>query len=158
LRDGARETRQGMRGLRSLLVDIYPPNLHAAGLEPALRDLLEPLAARGIDAELECAAPADLPRDTEQAVFRTAQEALRNVVKHAGARRARVQLSAPNGVVRLVVEDDGRGFDSEAVRHRQEQGHLGIAFLADRAADLGGSLDIDSQPGRGTRVVLEVPR
>jgi len=158
LRDGARRTRQGMRGLRSLLVEIYPPNLHAAGLEAALRDLVEPLAARGIDAELECTAPADLPRDTEQAVFRTAQEALRNVVQHSGAAQAKVQLSAPDGVVRLVVSDDGRGFDPETVIHRQEQGQLGIALLADRAADLGGRLDIDSEPGRGTRVVLEVPR
>ena len=79
-------------------------------------------------------------------------------MQHAGADRARVQLSVPNGVVRLVVEDDGRGFDPQAVSHRQEQGHLGIALLADRATDLGGSLDIHSEPGHGTRVVLEVPR
>jgi signal transduction histidine kinase len=153
----AEQTRRSMRQLRSLLVEIYPPNLHTAGLEPALQDLLAPLLARGVDARLESSAPADLSREAEQVIFRTAQEALRNVLDHANARSARVVLDAPNGNVRLSVEDDGRGFSAEEAERRREEGHLGLALLADRAAGLGGRLDLQSQPGQGTRVVLEVP-
>ena len=153
----ARQTRRSMTQLRSLLVEIYPPNLHTAGLEPALQDLLAPLLARGVDAQLESSAPANLPREAEQVIFRTAQEALRNVLEHADAKTARVVLDAPNGNVRLAVEDDGRGFSAGEAQQRREEGHLGLALLADRAAGLGGHLDVDSEPGRGTRVVLEVP-
>jgi signal transduction histidine kinase len=157
LDDAAQQTRRSMRQLRSLLVEIYPPNLHTAGLEPALHDLLAPLLARGIDARLESSVPADLPREAEQVIFRTAQEALRNVLDHAGAQSARVVLEAPNGTVRLSIEDDGRGFSADEAERRREEGHLGLALLADRAAALGGRLDLESQPGQGTRILLEVP-
>ena len=157
LRDGAQQTRQSIRRLRSLLVEIYPPNLHSAGLDSALEDLLAPLLARGVDARLESCSPVSLSRDTEQAIFRTAQEALRNVAEHADARHARVLLEAPNGHVRLTVEDDGIGFCAERAEARRATGHLGLSLLADGASDLGGSLDVDSAPGRGTRVVLELP-
>ena len=158
LRTGAEQTRQSMRRLRSLLVEIYPPNLHTAGLESALEDLLAPLIARGIDARLEEPAGAlELSRETEQVVFRTAQEALRNVVEHAAARKTVVRLEHPNGALRLSVEDDGRGFTEEELARRRAEDHLGLSLLADRASEIGGRLEIDSEPGQGTRVVLEVP-
>jgi signal transduction histidine kinase len=157
LRDAAQQTRRSMRRLRSLLVEIYPPNLQSAGLEPALQDLLAPLLSRGIQARLESTAPAQLPREAQQVIFRTAQEALRNVAEHAGASRAIVRLDTPNGHIRLSVEDDGRGFSPDDVERRRDAGHIGLALLADRAADLGGRLDIASTPGEGTRVTLEVP-
>ncbi|MBI5103915.1 MAG: sensor histidine kinase [Solirubrobacterales bacterium] len=158
LRNGAEQTRQSMRQLRSLLVEIYPPNLHTAGLESALEDLLAQLTARGVDARLdEAGPPVELSRETEQILFRTAQEALRNVAEHADARHARVLLERPDGTVRLSIEDDGRGFTAEALARRRAEDHLGLALLADRAADVGGRLDVDSDPGRGTRVVLEAP-
>ncbi len=157
LGDAAGQTRRSMRQLRSLLVEIYPPNLHSAGLEPALQDLLAPLLARGVNARLESSAPANLPREAEQVIFRTAQEALRNVLDHADARNARVTLDAPNGNVRLAVEDDGRGFTQAEAERRRAEGHLGLSLLADRADGLGGTLEVSSQPHKGTTVVLEVP-
>ena len=158
LQDAAEQTRQSMRRLRSLLVEIYPPNLHSAGLESALEDLLAPLTARGVQATLdEPSDRIDIPRETEQILFRTAQEALRNVAEHANAKHAKVRLETPNGTVRLSVEDDGRGFTPEELANKRAEDHLGLALLADRAAEIGGRLDIRSEPGQGTKVVVEVP-
>jgi signal transduction histidine kinase len=89
LREAAAETRHGIGQLRSLLVEIYPPELHRAGLEAALRDLLAACEARGIQAALDVDASLRLDRDTEALFFRVAQEALRNATKHAGAKHVR---------------------------------------------------------------------
>ena len=155
LQGAAEGIRQSLRRLRSLLVEIYPPNLESAGLESALADLLAPLAGRGITSELDVPSGVRLDPSVEQLVFRTAQEALRNVAEHAQADHVTVRLREAGGRATLVVEDDGRGFDSATAARRREEGHLGLALLSDRAADLGGSLQIDSKPGEGTRVLLE---
>jgi len=156
----AASTRQCMRRLRSLLVDIYPPNLQAEGLGAALSDLLAPLSEQKIETRLDMPDSLRLPPAAEQLVFRCAQEALRNVATHSEAHTVTVRLSAvdhPLPMARLVVEDDGKGFAPEAAATRQARGHFGMTLLADAAADSGGRLDIDSTPGQGTRVVLEVP-
>jgi len=93
----------------------------------------------------------------ERLVFRTAQEALRNVVEHAGAETCSIDVHENGSDVVLVVADDGRGFQRAVLDERRAQGHLGLALLSDQAADLGGSLDIDSTPGAGTRVTLRLP-
>src|SRR5262249_5899031 len=109
LRSGADRTRHGMRQLRTLLVDIYPPNLHTAGLEPALSDLLAPLAASGMRTTLDVEPGLEVEGATEAVVFRTAQEALRNVQNHSAAHEVQVRLrTEPDGALVLIVDDDGR--------------------------------------------------
>jgi two-component system, NarL family, sensor kinase len=156
LRRGAAGTRQTMRQLRSLLVELHPPSLHASGLEPALSDLCAPLRAHGVDCRLEIEDVPRLSPPGEELVFRAAQEALRNVLAHAGARNTVVRLAQEDERVVLTVEDDGRGFSPSDVEQRRSDGHLGLSLLAERAMDLGGVLDVDAQPGRGTRLRLEV--
>ncbi len=158
LERGAAATRQSIRRLRSLLVDIYPPNLQAEGLPAALSDLLEPLAEQQVETSLDVRDSVHLSPAAEQLVFRCAQEALRNVAAHSGASTVAVTLAGnDDGAVRLTVEDDGTGFTPADVAAKQAGGHLGMTLLADAAADFGAQLEVDSEPGRGTRVVLEVP-
>jgi signal transduction histidine kinase len=157
LERAARVTRESMRQLRSLLVELYPPNLHSAGLESALTDLAAPLRSRGVEVELQLLAPASAPAEVEQLVFRTAQEALRNVLDHANARHVKIALIMDEGPLRLEIRDDGRGFDPNAVAEASRQGHVGLVLLRDRAADLGGVLTVQSEPGAGTTVALRVP-
>ena len=90
-------------------------------------------------------------------MFRTAQEALRNVMAHSDAEHVDVSVVLENSHAGLTIADDGRGFTPDAAEAAREDGHLGLRVLADMAQDAGGRLDIDSEPGRGTRVSLEVP-
>ncbi len=149
--------RQGVRDLRTLLVEIHPPNLASAGLEVALSDLLSPMDAAGISTELHVA-PAEPGGTGDELVYRVAREALRNVQAHAGADHVRVDVSrADEGVTRLVVSDDGRGFAPTDRQRSEEQGHVGLTLLGDLVERAGGHLDVRSQPGQGTTVELEVP-
>ena len=157
LRSGADATRRSMRQLRSLLVEIYPPNLRDAGLEAALSDLAAKAVARGVAVDVDVEPGLRLDDDVERLVFRTAQEALRNVAEHAGAESCHVAVRPNGDAVELLVADDGRGFAQDVLEQRRAEGHLGLALLGDQAADLSGSLDIDSRPGGGTRVRLRLP-
>jgi len=157
LRDGARQTRRSIRQLRSLLVNIYPPDLHRAGLAAALSDLVAPLESRGVQARVDLPPGLRLEPDAEALMFRTAQEALRNVMAHSDANHVDVSVILENSHAGLTIADDGRGFSPEVADAAREDGHLGLRVLADMAQDAGGRLDIDSVPGRGTRVSLEVP-
>jgi two-component system, NarL family, sensor kinase len=157
LRDGARQTRRSIRQLRSLLVDIYPPDLHRAGLAAALSDLVAPLESRGVQARVELPPGLRLEPDAEALMFRTAQEALRNVMAHSNASHVDVSVTLENSHAGLTIADDGRGFAPEEAEAAREDGHLGLRVLGDMARDAGGRLGIDSEPGRGTRVCLEVP-
>ena len=152
LDEAAGETRQALRELRSLLVEIYPPDLQREGLEAALEDLLAPCAARGLETRL-AVDDGDLPPDVEGLFFRAAQEALRNVVKHAGAQRVEVAVARRNGSASLRVEDDGSGFEVDG---RPRGDHFGLRVLRDLVREVGGDLEIDSKPGRGTVVCVEV--
>jgi two-component system, NarL family, sensor kinase len=152
LRDGAGETRQSVRELRSLLTEIYPASLRDAGLEQALADLLAPLEGRGLKTELEVDPQADPTPEQAALFFRTAQEALRNAVKHADANTVRITVGRENGHVELAVSDDGVGFDSAGA---EAEGHFGMRILADLARDAGASLDVESAPGQGTTVRVE---
>jgi two-component system, NarL family, sensor kinase len=153
LRDAASGTRRTIRELRSLLVDIYPPDLHRTGLEAALRDLVAPLAPRGIDVNVQLPNEMNLPPSLETLFYRCAQEALRNVVKHAEATQVDVRIQLDEGTARLTVEDDGRGFDGEI-----EEGHLGLLLLSDLAREAGGRLEVESSRPNGTRICVEAPR
>lgn len=153
MREAAEDTRRTIKELRTLLVDIYPPDLHRAGLEAALRDLIAPLAPHGIAATLEIASDLVLPEAVETLFYRGAQEALRNVVKHAQATQVRVRVEA-DGRVCLTVDDDGVGLPAEP----GADGHFGLRLLADLAREAHGRLLVESRPRRGTRVMIEVPQ
>jgi signal transduction histidine kinase len=144
LNDSVERLRQGVRDLRTLLVEIHPPRLESAGLEAALDDLLSPLRAAGLHTELRVQ-----PGRHDALVHRVAREALRNVAEHAGAARVEVVVTPWD----LTVTDDGRGFDPA----RREQGHFGLSLLSDLAAEAGATLDVRSEPGAGTTVEMRFP-
>jgi two-component system, NarL family, sensor kinase len=152
LSEAAESTRRTIRELRSLLVDIYPPDLHRTGLAPALRDLVAPLGSRGVEASVEAADDLPLRPELETLLYRCAQEALRNVAKHSGAAHVHLRVETDEDVARLLVIDDGRGFDGGA-----DEGHLGLVLLSDLAREAGGTMKLDSKPGQGTRVCVEAP-
>lgn len=158
LRHGAAQARNSVRALRSLLVEIYPPNLRRAGLATALSDLLAPLAARGIETDVEVPAGLELPADVEALLFRVAQEAVRNAVAHAHPHKLAVVVSENAKLVSLTVTDDGGGFDPSDLGDGAPAGHFGISLLRDLARKAGGELSIDSSPSTGTRVRIEVSR
>ena len=158
LRDATSTLRQGVRDLRTLLVEIYPPNLESAGLEVALSDLISPLAAAGIRAELhvdDAAAPGGA---NDALVYRVAREAVRNAQAHGKPTSVRVEVTRPAAATtRLVVSDDGRGFAAADRERSESEGHLGLTLLESLAAQAGGTLSVRSEPGAGTTVELEVP-
>jgi two-component system, NarL family, sensor kinase len=158
LRDATARLRQGVRDLRTLLVEIHPPNLESAGLEVALSDLLSPLAAAGIATELhvdEAAAPGG---DHDALVYRAAREAVRNAQAHGKPSSVRVEVTRPaGGATRLVVTDDGRGFAPSDRERRAEAGHVGLRLLEGLVEQAGGRLAVRSEPGEGTTLELEVP-
>jgi two-component system, NarL family, sensor kinase len=158
LRDAGATLRQGVRDLRTLLVEIHPPNLESAGLEVALSDLLSPLAASGIATELRMDDAGSGGGDGDGLVYRVAREAVRNAQVHGKPRSVRVEVARPApGVTRLVVADDGRGFTAARRERSAQEGHVGLTLLEGLVAQVGGTLTVDSEPGRGTTVALEVP-
>jgi signal transduction histidine kinase len=146
-----------MRRLRSLLVEIHPPNLRASGLDAALADLLAPLHARGAETGLTVAAGLGLDEDAERILYRAAAEALRNVERHADAHRVAVSVERMDAGVRLVVADDGAGFAPGERERRREEGHVGLSLLEELVTRAGGRLDVRSAPGEGTTFELELP-
>jgi signal transduction histidine kinase len=140
--------------VRRLTVELRPPALDDFGLEPALERLTSIVAERsGIDVQLSVRSPVALPADQETAIYRIVQEALTNIVKHAGASSVSIIVMASGPSVRLVVEDDGSGFDTAQVR----DGALGLIGIRERVAILGGRFELQSAPGAGTTIVVELP-
>jgi two-component system, NarL family, sensor kinase len=155
LEQGAAQTRQSVRALRSLLVEIYPPSLRQAGLRSALSDLLAPLEAHGIAARVDVAPEIRLPPDTEATLYRVAQEAVRNAAAHADPTAIAVAVDRTDAGVALEVVDDGRGIPDSVAQ--SPSGHFGVRLMHDLAADAGGTVRVEPGPERGTRVRLEVP-
>jgi signal transduction histidine kinase len=157
LREGAATTRESVRALRTLLVEIYPPSLHRAGLDAALSDLARTYTARGLATTVDVDPALAPSAEVERLLFRVAQETLRNAYKHAGARAAVVAVRRAGDSVVLEATDDGRGFDPAVLENGAADGHFGLQMLRDRAAAAGGRLEARSRPGEGTTVRLEVP-
>jgi signal transduction histidine kinase len=151
LRESANTVRVSIGGLRSLLVDIYPPSLASAGLVVALQDLVGPLRTRAVDVRLDLPAayPHQLDPDGERLVFRVAHECLANVAKHAAASQVEVRLHRQDDDVVLDVKDDGVGFEAAALASRPP-GHLGVRVMTDLADEAGATLAVSSAPGEGT--------
>jgi signal transduction histidine kinase len=129
------------------------------GLVPALRAHLAGISRDGPECALDADDYAAQPPAVEEALFRVAQEALHNIVKHARARRARVELASGRGGTRLTITDDGVGFDAAgAGRGGPRDGGLGLGSMRERVAAAGGELSIESAPGRGTVVRAAIRR
>lgn len=157
LRQAAADTRKAMRDLRSLIVDIAPPNLHEEGLDNAVGELVGPLAAEGMETVVDIDDDAAQSAETQTLLYRVAHEAVRNVAAHAHATRLDVSVARDNGLVRLVVSDNGLGFSPDRINERREEGHVGLTLLTGLVADAGGRLVVTSAPGQGTRLEAEVP-
>ncbi|NPV71487.1 MAG: PAS domain S-box protein [Firmicutes bacterium] len=146
--------------VRRFTRDLRPPVLDDLGLIPALEwlvsDIQEHYAIKS--AVVVEGEPRRLPPDLEVALFRIAQEALNNVTKHAQAASATVRVEYAADTIRLIIQDDGTGFDAEdAHRKFAAHGRLGIVGMNERAQLIGGELKVSSSPSRGTTVGLEVP-
>ncbi len=143
--------------LRHAVQGLHSPALQSGDLESALRRVVAQLAPEPGFAAVEVEGePRRIDPATEHHLLRIAQEALANVVKHAGARRVRVLLVfGPRGI-RLSISDDGRGFDPAAVVVAGGR-HLGLPSFRNRAAKIGGTVEILSSPGQGTTIVVAVP-
>ena len=145
--------------LRALISDLRPAALDELGLTSALQDLTERLRSRGLDVVLDIeladgqgGATERLESDVEDALYRLAQEALTNVVKHARAQRAEVTVRREDGVVTLEVVDDGRGFDPD-----DGADGFGLLGMRERSELAGGRLAVESRIGSGTRITATLP-
>ncbi|MGW6547679.1 GAF domain-containing sensor histidine kinase [Streptomyces massasporeus] len=142
--------------LRAAVVELRPAALDEDGLVATLRTQIQVLdrahsarvtfAGHGVKA---------LPASQEEALLRVAQEALHNALRHSGADHVDVLLERRGGGAVLRVTDDGSGFDTRAVRHAGR--HLGLVSMRDRASGAGGTLTVESVPGKGTVIEMEVP-
>lgn len=154
LDSAADSMRTGLRSLRSLMVEIYPPDLHTDGLASALTDLLAPAQARGIHAELVVDGVHGASDAAVALVWRVAQEVVRNALRHSACSTLVVSVRRAGGDLVLEARDDGRGFDPSAV---VRPGHFGLRGLAGLVSDSGGSVEVDSATGLGTTVRARVP-
>ncbi len=162
LRDLQRLTRGALAEMRTLLFELRPASIEQVRLNDLLRQLANSLMGRTrLEVRVEIVGNHSLPLDVRLAFYRTAQEALNNILKHAEAKHVtlrRRDLPPLSGIieaqslpgVELTIHDDGRGFD----RQRIQPGHHGLDILRERSATIGAQLMIISQPGKGTEVTL----
>ncbi len=154
----AQTVRESIKALRSLVIDLYPPNLREEGLESALQDLAQRTRDNGLPAEIDATELRDpLPDSIAGLLYRSAQEGLRNALHHSSASSVRVRVATENRNAVLEVIDDGRGFDAATLDAKEADGHLGLRALRGLVTDGGGTLRVRSQPGKGTTMTVAVP-
>lgn len=149
-----------IRQARNIALGLRPPLLDEAGLVAALEHHLQSLEERsGVRIEF-AAAPgvAGMPQGLNTTVFRVVQEAVSNALRHATARTIRVSLQDEPDALLLAIEDDGVGFDTDAVSQRAKRGeHLGLLGMTERVKNAGGTITLDSRPGGGSRIAARIP-
>jgi two-component system NarL family sensor kinase len=155
----AETVRASIRALRSLVVDIYPPDFGEEPLRVALADLLERAGESGVSTDLEVAGlPDRLPDQASRLIYRVAQEGVRNALRHAGATTILVRAEATSGRASVEVADDGRGIDEAETAQAAAGGHLGLRALRGLVTDAGGTLEVRRRgPDGGTTLRVEVP-
>jgi signal transduction histidine kinase len=147
-----RISEEALRDMQALLVELRPAGLDSAGLIPALQEICAAYHERlGITVDA-CLEDVTVPASVEHALLRVTQEACTNAVRHGGARHLAVSMTRQDGYLELAVRDTGTGFDPVA-----PQAGTGLAHIRDRVAELGGTVDIDSAPGRGATLTVRVP-
>jgi two-component system sensor histidine kinase UhpB len=149
-------TAELVNDIRDLSHDIHPSILEHGGLGPALTAFADELnRLEDFELRLDLQEPSEeLPPHLALAIYRIAQEAVRNVVRHADTLRAELSLAVHEGGVRLLISDRGRGFDPDGVR---ESGGLGLVSIEERVRFLNGRLDLSSSDGRGTTLMIDIP-
>jgi signal transduction histidine kinase len=151
------ELAAGITGLRRLMAELRPAVLDEQGLEVALHNQVRAFeATSGVACAISTGLESRLAPDLETVLYRVTQETLNNVGKHAGASRVTVSLAAENGSVRLRINDDGVGFHPVAASKLLSEGHFGLAGMRERVEMVGGHLTVDSRPGEGTTVDVEM--
>lgn len=150
---------QAMRAaddLRALSHELHPAALRHAGLVPAMRELCAQYGRGDSMRAVLAAKPRDInvPHEVALCVYRVTQEALRNAARHSGAQGALVTLLSGDDSLELLIADDGKGFDEAAARRR---GGLGLTSIDERVRLVGGTVHLDTSPGRGTRISVRVP-
>jgi signal transduction histidine kinase len=153
-------TVEAIEGVRRLALELRPPALDDLGVREAIAELAQRTADNsGLEIEVNAELLRErLPAEIELVLYRVAQEALTNAVKHANAHKVVVDLDRSPEGVRLVVRDDGHGFTVEAMGRRDEQGlGLGLFGMEERASLVGGTLNISSRRFSGTRVEMSIP-
>ena len=146
---------RNVEALRTLATDIYPPRLADDGLARALNDLVGEAVEGGVLTTLRCPPDLRLAQGPATLAFRAVRESLRNARRHSGATRVHVEVEEYPEAVRVVVTDNGGGFDPGTTQ--APRGHLGLQVLRDTMADAGGRMEIRSAPGEGTVVVAWIP-
>ena len=150
--------RQAQLELSGLIAELRPAALDDRGLGPALAGYARSWSQQtGIPAEIAVRGARRLPLPVEQSLFRVAQEALANVARHSGAAAVEVRLRYGEEAVTLVVADDGVGFDTSADGAAGPMAEFGLRSMRERMEGLGGTLTIESAPGRGTRLEAVAP-
>lgn len=140
--------------MRALIFELRPESLEVEGLLPALTRMTEALHERHrLEIETTFEAEPDLSVAHKEVLYHVAQEALNNIVKHADADRATVTLATLKGEVVLEISDDGVGFDPEG----DYPGHLGLQSMHERMDEAGGTLQVESDPGKGTLIRARLP-
>ena len=154
VRDAQKRVKSLLKSVHDLSHRLHPANLRLIGLLGALGQLQRDLSQPGITITVssENVAPI-LPDDIALCLFRIAQEAMQNAIKHSGARSIRVQLTADHDAIALKIIDDGVGFDVDAAAGKG----LGLISMLERAESVGGTLKVVSRKGAGTRLQVTVP-
>jgi two-component system sensor histidine kinase UhpB len=151
---------QTLRAVRNLSIDLRPSALDDLGLLPALRWYIKEYQQKcGIAVDFGASGLKErLPAEMETALYRIIQESLTNTAKHARATKVNITLAEEDGAIHANICDDGRGFDAQAVLRTpwQDRG-LGLAGMTERASLLNGTVDIQSEPGSGTRIDVKIP-
>lgn len=151
---------RSLEDVRRLIADLRPMALDDLGLVSAIRWYANShLGERGIDVRVKSSiVPQRLPPSMETVLFRVAQEAINNIAKHAECHNARINLESDANSVRLVIEDDGKGFDVASVLGRKDSGNkLGLLGMQERVTLFQGKLHIKSRLNKGTTVIAEIP-
>lgn len=148
--------RNALYEVRRIIYDLRPMALDDLGLVPTLRKYLQTTEDYNTGVHLNFVNLGQvkrLPSDMEVALFRLVQEAVQNSLKHAEPKQVQVKLSISKEMVTVVVKDDGKGFDSSI----QKEGSFGLVGMRERVELLEGEMTIDSQPGAGTLVFIQIP-
>ncbi|MBN2085127.1 MAG: sensor histidine kinase [Anaerolineales bacterium] len=153
--EAAEHNRRAQGEMKVLLEELRPAGFGECGLPAALKEYLTAFGGQhGMETAWTSSGSADLPPDRQQALFRITQEALTNVRRHAHAQRVSIDFSAEADAITLRIEDDGKGFDSNAA---PSPAAMGLQGIRGRLAEFGGVLEIESSPGSGTRLVIRLP-
>ena len=148
-----------INGLRRLMTQLRPPVLDELGLVTALRNQGRSFeSASGVQCAVDTEPMLDLAPELETVLYRVTQESLTNVGKHANASNVHISLAAVDGHVRLLIRDDGVGFDPGRATAKIAQGHFGLINMRERVEMVGGKLQVESAPGRGTTIAVEMIR